>query len=204
MDVSTLTTSDIVVVTALFLLLAVASSVYVLIRWAGDGLGRGDAVGGGQNTIGVLNPGYGSTSTTDCASSRTYCFTDNECRTLCSQGGLYSCVSGVCVDPLAVDPSEEQRAKCSTQWGLYAYFVGDVLLGQYDARCLSIDQGIALGVEKNSMCRGGKIDIDYRKQFPTSDMCTCDDPDLGKMAISSNANMREYVVCSPYYKMLSI
>lgn len=109
----------------------------------------------------------------NCSTSKSYCFTDDDCIGTCINDNLYLCMNGVCKNN---NIKEDQiKNNCDGKKGVLAFLIGDTMLGVYNKICKSIDLGIANDDGTNNMCKNGDIDINYYEKFPTADMCNCGD-----------------------------
>lgn len=135
----------------------------------------------------------------ECTNEITYCFSDNECTTRCIANTEYMCTNGICRNKRIITSIAEN--KCDASKGFIAYLMGDVAFGKYEYICRTVDPGIAISPdESNRMCLGGDIDIDYLKQFPSMERCSCNgNNDPERCVVPATENVRRHVVCDARY-----
>ena len=128
----------------------------------------------------------------NCTNNVVYCFDKLNCNNSCS-GGDYQCINGVCkTDTVLISDVENN---CNANMGILGFLVGNTAFGVYDFKCKSVDDGIAIDNEVNVMCRGGDIDIDYLKAYPSINDCNCDHP----IIIPATSVKRRHVECNSKY-----
>lgn len=111
-----------------------------------------------------------------CDTQTVYCFRDNDCSQQCeaSFSSLYRCINGTCRNNKILE-FDGVKNECDTTKGMVAFMVGDTAFGRYEYVCKSVDLGIARSVDAtNLMCRGGNIEINYVKKYPTIADCKCE------------------------------
>jgi hypothetical protein len=128
-----------------------------------------------------------------CSSEKHYCFDDNDCTSRCDTVSNYSCIHGICknFDIVTSNPNND----CDPAYGIEAFLVGNTGMGTDEYICKSLDDGIAISVTENRMCKGGDIEINYTRSMPSISDCTSDNICL----IPSTSQVREYVIVDEKY-----
>lgn len=139
----------------------------------------------------------GNRARVDCAQNVTYCFEDSHCAKMCQNATGSICRNGVCLSANIIN-SQTPLNECDARRGVVSFFSGNVALGRFDFVCRSIDLGVAPDdiSQPNNMCRGGIINIDYTRQFPTPRDCQCPAGTRG-VILPATSQVRQYVQCLP-------
>ena len=134
----------------------------------------------------------------NCNQRVTYCFSDSECRQMCSNSA--NCSNGVCLNSNLFSTTAPIN-ECDATKGVLTFFVGNPAFGRYEYLCKSVDPGIASDkiTEPNLMCTGGDIDINYLNSFPKITDCKCPE-DYKLIIMPATETVRDYSVCLPENK----
>lgn len=128
----------------------------------------------------------------DCGLEAVYSVGDDQCSSVCKGPGLFVSRDGVCVDSTTLTQTKVHN-HCSPKHGVLAYFVGNPELGTVSLKCLSTDPGVQPDdgdIEKNQLCIGGDITIDYVKGNPQLKDCKCKEGEF--LALISNTSEIRY------------
>lgn len=131
----------------------------------------------------------------NCDVETIYSVEDSQCEIICKQPGIFVSRNGACVNILAFS-QEAVDNTCDPKKGVLAYLLGDPQFGKTKLLCLSVDQGVQPDnvVDPNTICSGGKIDINYVESFPQLYSCTC--PNNQVLALIPNTStIRQRGVC---------
>lgn len=124
------------------------------------------------------------------------CSTNTDCE-LCSTNK-----NEVACNPSGYCQLNGTDTDCDAKAGFFKVLQGDVILGRWNARCRSLDPGIATETQGNLMCAGaaGALPVDYTSNLPqTSDCDHCKNSKETLVKVAGNRFMREYVMCTQRY-----
>lgn len=131
----------------------------------------------------------------DCDLEMVYSNNDQQCNMICRTPGVYVSRNGACVNALTTQ-TKDIEGVCDPKLGVLAFLVGDTEFGTTRILCLSVDPGIQSNnpKEPNLMCKNGTIDINYMKEFPSTNQCMCGEDGFPAL-IEATSTTRQYVVC---------
>lgn len=145
-----------------------------------------------------VSGGVGAPLQYNCDVQMVYTMDDAECSMLCRPPGVYLSRNGACVNALIFDKTVAIPNPCSPEKGLFAYLVGDTQFGSAQLVCLSVDPGVQPDsiADPNTICIGGRININYVTEFPQLESCVCPD-ETTLAAIPNTSVVRSRGVCVP-------